>query len=188
MPLLLLMGLDGFMQLHHAISNRMIFSSKPTCKTRKELLPAFFEDHSLPDCCLLPGSKRMRSLLAWGSWWCYLFLANNIFGFFNVGSLDLWSVSLHSRSWHNWRDFDRLLLFSRRLLDDLSKKSLLLVSDHIVDRTDGLEAFVELFAVIAFPFFRAVPKFHEDQLCYLIVVHVRFTFRVFKMIAYNLFD
>jgi hypothetical protein len=35
MPLLLLMGLDGFMQLHHAISNRMIFRANLHARREK---------------------------------------------------------------------------------------------------------------------------------------------------------
>ena len=80
------------------------------------------------------------------------------------------------------------LLFCRRLLDDLSKESFLLVSDHVVDCADGLKIFVILAAFIASPLFRAVAEFNEDHLRNFIVVHVGVTLGAIKMITNNLFN
>ncbi len=62
------------------------------------------------------------------------------------------------------------------------------VPDHVVNRADGLKVLFVFVEVIASPFFRAAPKFYEHQLCYLNIFHVRLSIRVFKIIAYDLFD
>ena len=67
-------------------------------------------------------------------------------------------------------------------------RTLFLVSDHVVDCADGLQIFVVLAAVIAFPLFRADSEFNQDHLGDLIIVHVGGTFGAVKMIADNLFD